>query len=271
MPKPEIFEFDAIGTHWWCESLAAPISATLSDAWVATARQFDQDYSRFIESSLVSTLNRSKSLTNPPHELITMLELARELFEVSDGAFDISVGGTLHAQGYGSRRYAASVVPDFWDHTIITHDRIEIPHDAVIDLGGLGKGWLIDRLAQLAEQYGLTKYIINGGGDMYIAAPAPIPIALEDPAHPDTFLTSIEVLGGFAASSQAKRQWQDGTATKAHIVDPRTNDTAVSPIQGSFVQAPTATIADAMATILLLRPDLRQSLTWRYDLKVMLV
>lgn len=39
-----------------------------------------------------------------------------------------------------------------------------------IDLGGLGKGWLIDKLSDLLRNEGYKEFLINGGGDMYVSS-----------------------------------------------------------------------------------------------------
>lgn len=200
-----------------------------------------------------------------------MFALCRELYTASNGAFNISIGGVLHAQGYGKRTFGAQVVPNFWDTTTVSAHEIRIPDNATVDIDGIGKGWLIDRIVALFREHGLTEFIINGGGDMFIASPQPITIALEDPTDPSKILRSIAITGGFAASSQIKRTWRDGDATRAHIIDPATNTAAVGSVRGTFVSAPTATIADAMATILLIRPDLSETLSSCYNLDVLIV
>ena len=99
-------EFDAIGTHWWLEILSDQIiTPGLIESLAATAAQFDQRYSRFRDDSLVSELYRTGRLSRPPAEMLRMFEFAREMYEVSDGAFDMTVGNALHRFGYGKRSY----------------------------------------------------------------------------------------------------------------------------------------------------------------------
>lgn len=270
-PKPPIFEFEAIGTRWWCEALTGDIDDSLRKATYKLCDAFNRAYSRFRDDSLIGQLNTHKQLAHPPRELLDMLALCRELYDVSDGAFNVSIGGVLHAQGYGNRKFGARSLSDFWDKADVNANRIQIPDDATIAIDGIGKGWLIDQIAVLFREHGVTEFIINGGGDMFIASPTPIPIALEDPSDPSNILRSVDVTGGFAASSQTKRTWQDSDTTRAHIIDPSTNSTAINNVRGVFVNAPTATIADACATILLVRPDLHETLSKRYGLKVLIV
>ncbi len=265
-----LYEFDGIGTHWWCESLSHPIPSDLQVAVIAEVDRFDRLYSRFREDSLIIDLARTGVLHSPPPELVDMLSFSKELYELSDGGFDVSVGGILHAQGYGSRTHASTITGQaFWSRTHISRSKITIPAGAIIDIGGLGKGWLIDAIATLFVSHDVESFVINGGGDMYIAADEPVTIALEDPREPTQSIGTVKILGGFAASSQGKRTWSDGDVDRQHIVSARNTPTDIP--SGVFVQAASARIADACATAIFVRPDRVTQLIDRYNLTVKIV
>lgn len=140
------YEFDSIGTHWWLEILDD--SHVFTPELIATLRctgnQFDQRYSRFRDDSLVAELFRSKRLSHPPVEMIHMLEFAQEMYQISNGAFDITVGNDLHRMGYGKRSIARTLdTSKFWDEIVLTPVEIILPVEVMLDFGGFGKGWLI--------------------------------------------------------------------------------------------------------------------------------
>lgn len=264
------FEFDAIGTHWWCELLdTTEVPNDLPEAVDAYVRTFDQDYSRFIETSLISKLNRGEILHNPPRELYDMLVYARQLFEQSEGAFNVTVGGVLHAKGYGSRSHAARIWYEPWSHITLTPKKITLPHGMTIDLGGFGKGWLIDKLGELFQAHGHTHFVINGGGDMLIRSKIPLTIKLENPHSPTEAIGEVSIArGALAASSNAKRTWKFEGKTHHHIIDPLSaNPEAL----GTFVTADTALTADSLATILLLRPHLKDSFETEYHASALVI
>lgn len=267
-----MFEFDGIGTHWWLECLEAEFDEAAKKTILAEVERFDRAYSRFKDDSLIGQLNRTGVLLHPPRELLEMFAWSQELHEVSDGAFDISVGGVLHEQGYGLRAQAASIVEDFWQHTTHNEREIRLPPGATIDNGGYGKGWLIDNLVKLLRLCGYQSFIVNGGGDMYVNAPKPVEIALE---HPYDSTKSIGVTRlqdqALAVSGTTKRTWQHAGKTYHHIVDPRTSDSPANDVAGVYVQAPTATIADSLATILMIRPDLQADLSKKYSANVRII
>lgn len=270
-----IYDFDGIGTHWWIERLdGKAFDDKLKKTIAATLEQFDQRYSRFREDSLVSELLQTGRLKNPPAEMLAMLEFAKEMHKVSQGAFDITVGNTLHQFGYGKRAIAKEEADTdtFWDDIVITPKEIRYPDGVMLDFGGFGKGWLIELFSEDMRTAGIDEFIVNGGGDLYVQSPTPVEFALQDP-HDDTIgIGSVSIAtGSLAASSTLKRVWQDGESQKHHIIDPRLHDSSRTSVVASFVVADRALIADTLATILILRPTLEPLLTQKYGIQAKLI
>ena len=267
-----MFEFDGIGTHWWLECLEAEFDEAAKKTILAEVERFDRAYSRFKDDSLIGQLNRTGVLLHPPRELLEMFAWSHELYDVSDGAFDVSVGGVLHAQGYGSRAQAAPIAEDFWQHITYNEREIRLPPGATIDNGGYGKGWLIDNLVKLLRQCGYQSFIVNGGGDMYVNASEPVEITLEHPHDSTKSIGATRLQNqALAVSGIAKRTWQNEGKTHHHIVDPHTSDSLENNVAGVYVQAKTATIADSLATILMIRPDLQAALSKKYSANVRII
>jgi thiamine biosynthesis lipoprotein len=271
--QPQLYEFEAIGTHWAIELLdrQAPtreLIMTVHD----TVGQFDQRYSRFRDDSLIAKLARDGELHNPPEELVEMLQFAKQMYDESHGAFTIAVGASLHRMGYGSRRHGRAIRRDIWDGIVISPTHIVAPVGEMLDLGGFGKGWLIDRLCDVLRAAGVHSFIVNGGGDLYCESDVPIEFKLEDP-HDETrqFGQTRITRGALAASNTIKRVWHDDAALKHHIIDPDTDDSSNSGVVATYVRADTALIADTMATILILRPELEAALKAKYHLQTILV
>jgi len=74
-----------------------------------------------------------------------------------------------------------------------------------------------------------------------------------------------------AASSTVKRVWKKGTDTMHHIIDPETGKPTDTGIVATFVCAHTALVADSLATILVIRPDLEDSLKRQYNAETLLL
>ena len=266
-----MYEFDAIGTHWWIEPLDGQrIGHACRDEIEHYTAEFDRRYSRFRDDSLVATLARQGVLVSPPTELLQLLDRTREFHETTDGVFDVLVGNDLERLGYGRVAHDAPgpQKPKLsWDK-----HRVTVTKGTVIDFGGLGKGWLIDQYARLLRRHGVAQFIVNGGGDLYVSSKQPVKIALEHPhnANKQVGQTLIRQ-GALAASSVVKRAWKQVQTERHHIIDPATGMPSHSPVVASFVRADTALVADVLATVLLIRPKLEQPLSQAYHAQVILL
>ncbi len=271
-PSQAIYEFEAIGTHWWLELFEGNFDDDLRGVIDERVIRFNSDYTRFRDDSLVGIVNSGLSIKTPPNEMIQMMKFAQEMYDVSEGAFDISIGGHLHRTGYGSRRLAAEVSRDFWKKTVVNKHEITTPKGSVIDFGGFGKGWLVDAIAKVLQDHGRRYFLVNGGGDMVVRAPEPVEIGLEYPLDATKVFDTTKIArGALASSSTNKRTWLHEGKSYHHIFDPVSGDSSHSPIIATFVRADSCLVADTMATILILRPELRESLEERYRLQTILV
>ena len=267
-----VVEFDALGTHWWITIYGSLTDTELVHALTQRVENFENNNSRFKPESLVGTLNSTKVLDNPPAEMVAMLTFARNLYAASNGVFNIAVGGELVKIGYGKGGRNTILQKNIWDSIEVSESHIAIPATCEIDFGGFGKGWLIDRLGELLEKYGRTQYIINGGGDILVHTNKPTELALE---HPQNARRKIGVTriqrGALASSSVVKRAWRSNGKKMHHIIDPRSGKPSDSPVISTFVRANSALIADVMATILIIAPELNDKLRDLYQLKTILL
>ncbi len=269
----DLFNFDSIGTTFWLERLdGQPFSPDLQRRLVEYAQNFDDTYSRFKDTSLIGELARTGVLKRPSAELVAMLDYSRRMYDISDGVFNITVGATLHRLGYGQRVHGGDALVDPWGVVRWDHAKVTVPKGLMLDFGGFGKGWLIDKLGALLRHNGVTQFIVNGGGDIYVQSSKPVEFALEDPKSPGSVLKTMQIAhGALAGSDIVKRSWDDGAMRKHHIIDPRRNDSAHTPVAASYVLAPTALIADTLATIVIIKPDLKPKLAALFNADILLI
>lgn len=273
-PKPNnILEFDGLGTRWWVELLGRDdFPVNLADLVQGTVRLFDDTYSRFKPDSLIGQLNARKRLDKPSQELLDLFSFAQKMYAVTNGAFDISVGGTLQRLGYGDTKTATHAKSDFWSQVRYDRGEIVIPGESAIDFGGFGKGWLLDKLAVLLERRGCKHYLINGGGDIVLNSTLPIELGLEHPYDPTKVIGTTKITkGSLAVSSTVKRRWSSEGASHHHIIEPDTDAASNSAVVTTYVRGKTALIADTLATVLVLRPELRHRLEKKFKIKAIIV
>src|SRR5690348_14240178 len=97
------FRFDAIGTAWTIE-IFEPLSASqrsqLEQAIMRRIGQYDKDYSRFRDDSLIAAMSKKAGKYTLPDDAKPLFELYRQLYEATGGAVTPLIGQTLSDAGY---------------------------------------------------------------------------------------------------------------------------------------------------------------------------
>lgn len=251
------FDFPALGTHWWLEiwdNVSHQQSLAVRSQILDVVTQFEAKYSRFAPHSIISQLNRQRTLVLDD-ESLELLRYGVALFQRSGGIFNILVGHILEARGY-DHNYSLT---DSGSHTlaagnpsqdiVFEGNRVHLKHGN-IDIGGYGKGWLIDTLYAHLQRLEIQQLLINGGGDMYVTHQhnQPVDIYLEDPIRTGKIVGTIALKNrAFAASSPHKRAWATPQphGKQNHIVSGQAVKDVV------YLTAASAVEADAFATTLL--------------------
>jgi FAD:protein FMN transferase len=254
------WSLEALGTQWKFSVPTATehLPKTITDY----IESFEAQYSRFRDNSILSKLNRSGVLSEPPAELVAMLQTSMRLHETSNGMFNPTVGGALENLGYGEG--GGNIATALTDVLDISTERITLEQGYRLDLGGIGKGWLIDLLAVLLTSTGHSHWIINGGGDIRCNLAEPASFLLEHPTQPGLSLGTVALQrGALATSSPRLRHWRHKDTVHHHLISPHTQASATSTITMATCIADTATIADTAATILYLL-DMPLAQTWQH-------
>ena len=249
----QIREIPALGTLWWFDIFDAKEKQReeIEKKLISHMEQFEKNYSRFLPSSYVGQLNTKGELKNPQEELIALLTYGQKLYTDTNGVFNFLSGHTQVAHGYGSSDTVKNTPDqepaDPNTDLIIGKEKVVLKKGAV-DLGGFGKGWLIDDLANLLKKsLNLQHFLINGGGDIYASNKpdnSPIEIFVEHPTKPNHVIAKLPLNNqGFGASSTYKRQWKKDGKKQTHIIKEHENAMAV------HVVARNALTSDVFATI----------------------
>lgn len=225
----------------------------------------EQTCSRFLKDSELSLLNKQIEKEVPvSDELFFILQKALQFYLETKGLFNPGILAALENNGYSQsiekikgREIAAQTQPmstaarfqpfhlDEQKHTVILH--------TAVDLGGIAKGWVVDRAAELLVKRGYG--FVNAGGDIRIfgTLPRPLNVGIEDPFDRSKMIDAIQVKSGaVATSTSVKRSWRVNGENKHHLIDPFTGKPSASSIISSTVTAPTATEADVWAKVTLL-------------------
>jgi thiamine biosynthesis lipoprotein len=265
--ETEAWVFDAIGTRWQIDT-EREVPAALRRAIAARIDQFDRDYSRFREDSLVTRLARSAGAYRVPADAQPLIEVYERLHRVTAGAVTPFVGDTLVALGYDAQyslvpaaaaavagaqtgQDVSATVPRLAD---VVADASELRAGSVVhtirpvtvDVGAAGKGYLVDLVAALLDDAGFDTFTVDASGDLFRRG-APIRVALEHPYDPSKAIGVVE-LGDAAlcASATNRRAWGNGLH---HVIDGRTG-LPTPQVAATWALAADARTADGVATAL---------------------
>jgi FAD:protein FMN transferase len=249
---------EGIGTHWWFRIYdGIESSQYYRSVIIQEIEKFENAYSRFLPSSQISRLNRDRELINPSFELSELLAIGKNFYTITSGLFNPAIGHILENRGYdseytfqnkGQDRQATS----FCDLVNISKGKIVLTGKGNIDLGGYGKGYLIDKLVKIfRDQLGLQHFLINGGGDIFASGIEPHEVILEHPFALGYELGRINLQNqALGCSSNRKRTWKDQKTGEefGHIIDPYNLGSKLD--FGSFVIASDTLTADVVATVI---------------------
>lgn len=208
-------------------------------------------------ASDVSRLNRASPGTPLQVDPRTyeVLAWAERMSGLSDGAFDITVGARLVAAGFLPAPDAEWPSGDasFRDVCLLPNYRVALRRHVWIDLGGIAKGYAVDRALESLKQNGVEHGIVNAGGDLRVFG-APQPIHIRHPEDAGRLLCLGERSNtAIASSSGCFTERSEESDRPDPLVDPRRN-AALRWQQSITVIASQCVIADALTKIVRIAP-----------------
>lgn len=225
----------------------APESPDVVDALdraTASFGEIEAVCTRFDEASELSTLNRIGACDVSPL-LAEVVQLALDGRTRTGGLFDPTVHDALAAAGY-DRDFAGlvSAPPPAAPTAAPTGGCVEVRGDRIVlgagtrlDLGGIAKGYAVDRACAVLAAVGPC--LVDAGGD--IAASGTWAVGVED--GPTLELTDCAV----ATSGRDRRRWRCATHEAHHLIDPATGLPARTETLRATVVAPSAVEAEILA------------------------
>lgn len=249
MPKPDAWQFEAIGTTWQIDT-ARPLDETTREAVADRIDEFDRVWSRFRADSVVSAIAEGVGEWELPDEAEHLFRFYDELHDATDGAVNPLIGRTLADLGYDAAYSLTPVdVPadvPYWSSIEFTAPLVRTTESVVIDVGAAGKGLLVDLVSSILWSHRLNRFTVNASGDLFHHGTTPIRVALEHPLDPTMAVGVAELDPELAlcASATNRRSWGEGLH---HVLDARTGR-PTSDIIATWVVAGSCMAADGLAT-----------------------
>jgi len=211
------------------------------------------------DDSDVSRLNREAWLRPVKVDAWTfrVLEAAVELHRRSKGIFDIAIAATLQNMGLLPRPDGdppAAVDGRLFDSIELLEDlMVRFGHrDVRIDLGGIAKGFAVDRALEVLRGFGLASGLVNAGGDLAAFGREPQTIHIRHPRDPRRLMCRVEITDEALASTARRFDLlSSAETTGSAIIDPATGK-PTDVIDGATVRAGSCMMADALTKIVMI-------------------
>lgn len=236
--------------------------------------------SRFIPHSELSRLNdHPQEQFQASSMLLDAVEVALWAAEASGGLYDPTILAALKEAGYdrsfelveqpaplntatdlarnGHPAARPALKPFTFRSIQLNRPKREIykPVGLALDLGGMGKGWTVDRTADRLQ--GLGPFLINAGGDIFAYQAPPgqkgWQIDIIHPLQPEQFIARVYLHHqALATSTIARRRWQCNGQIMHHLIDPRTGQPAQTDAVSVSVIADRTVLAEIYAKVALI-------------------
>lgn len=226
--------------------------------------------STYIPTSPISLLNRDGVLQNAPAELVDLFLMAREMSELTEGAFDPTIMVLLpyfkevRKTGKLPAESAIKEILQLVDYRhIVVEDRDTIRYTkpgTMATLDGIAKGYIVDQGIGVLLEMGITNAFVEAGGDLMTLGRRkdgkPWRIGIRNPRSDDLKkMETIELSNRAIATSGDYMQYFTDDKKVHHIINPRTGFSPID-LASSSILAPTVAWADGLATAtMVLGPD----------------
>lgn len=249
------------------------LAETAADTAFSRIHEIDQSMSNYREDSEINRLfspDRSYPDTvEISTDLWNVLQYGQSVSRITRGAFDMTAGQLTKLWRRAFRQKErpgdqeisnALQSAGFERFFLLGNNRIVLNHPGFrFDLGGIAKGYAVDKAFEALEKHGITIALIDGGGDLRAGDPPPgeegwkIELQKSDPSDSTALIKQVANIAIASSGDTYQFLEMDGKRL-SHIIDPRTGQ----PIESSTVvtvTAPTCMQADVWATALSVERD----------------
>ena len=228
--------------------------------------RIERTYSRYTTDSIIAKINQQAGCgaVQCDDETWALFQFASQLFDQSDGLFDITSGVLRQAWDFknpevpSSQKLEALLPLVGWEKVVLQDQSIALPLAGMeIDLGGFGKEYAADRAAQVLKEKGVTHGYVNLAGDMRFLGPKPTGepwmIGIQDPRALDQVVATLPItMGGLATSGDYERYFELNGQRYCHVLNPKTG-MPVSYWRSVSVTSPATVVSGCTTTMAMLK------------------
>lgn len=228
--------------------------------------------------SEIAKLNASGS-AELSEDAAYLTERAMELYQETDGAFDIAIYPVMEAWGFPTQNFQVpseetlkNLLP-LTDVGNISYDKetrmISFEKEGMkIDLGGIAKGYTSSRIMDIYKEHGITSGLVNLGGNVQALGTktdgSKWKVAVQSPDNEEDYLGILSIQDKAVITSGGYERYfeQDGV-TYHHIIDPKTGYPAENGLISVTIVSADGTLADGLSTSLFIMGEEKAAEFWR--------
>jgi len=228
--------------------------------------RIERKYSRYTTDSIIAKINQQagRVALQCDDETWALFQFASQLFDKSDGLFDITSGVLRLAWDFKkpevptSQKLEALLPLVGWNKVALQDQSIALPLAGMeVDLGGFGKEYAADRAVQVLREKGVAHGYVNLAGDMRFLGPKPTGepwmIGIQDPRVRDQVVATLPItMGGLATSGDYERYFELNGQRYCHVLNPKTG-MPVSYWRSVSVTSPATVVSGCTTTMAMLK------------------
>jgi thiamine biosynthesis lipoprotein len=228
------------------------------------ALRIEKKFSRYRNDSVTAWIHEHRgTMIEVDEETASLIDFARQCYDLSDGLFDITSGVLRHAWKFdGSDRIPEAALVERllplvgFDKLHWQSPHLLLPAGMELDFGGIGKEYAVDRAYELLAARESAPFLVNFGGDLRANRPPPrgpwqVGIERPDAVREATLLLEL-AHGALATSGDSRRYLLRDGVRYGHILDPRTGWPVLGAPRSVTVAASSCTEAGVLSTLALL-------------------
>jgi thiamine biosynthesis lipoprotein len=204
-------------------------------------KRIDRLMSTWKEDTEISLVNReaSKHPVKISRELFRLLQVSVQYSELTHGAFDITYASVGYLYDFKKgvhpdQKAIDAALPGInWRHMVLDAKKTTVYFTRPgmrIDLGGIAKGYSVDRGIEILQKQGISRAMVNAGGDTRIIGDRfgkPWVVGVRDPDHEGKVFLRLPLTDtAFSTSGDYERYFDENGKRFHHIIDPKTGDSA---------------------------------------------
>ena len=225
-------------------------------------KDIENSISSYKNNSVVSRLNKNKSVKLDSFTFES-LNISKELYKETNGYFDITIGSiTKDLYHFGENELIphVKVLKDAkvgFGRLSFDESRASLEEHVKVDLGGMGKGYSVDKATEYLKKEGINKSVIAASGDIRCLGSCKIEIQnpYVDPSHVNKPLASFETLGiemGVSTSGNYNRYVK--STKNNHLINPKSKKSQDKFISITLISDISSAKLDGYATAISVMP-----------------